>query len=250
MRFNSCVFLFVLVLLGCNSSNDSAMADGGGGQGGSMTRFAIQGNYMYVVSNSSIEVFSTLNNQFEKVHTEQIEWGLETIFARGEYLYLGAQSAMFIYSIADPEVPTFLFRYEHITSCDPVVVQGNRAYVTMSSGSACNLGANALEIIDITNPTNPTLIRNYQMTSPGGLAVDDNLVFVCEGSHGVTVLDISVETQPQEITTLTGLDAYDVILRNGIATITGKDGIFQYSYSSSGTPFTLVSKIPVTRVDL
>jgi hypothetical protein len=44
--------------------------------------------------------------------------------------------------------------------------------------------------------------------------------------------------------------AYDVIAREGLATITGEDGIFQFSYGETPDEITLLSKIPVLRADL
>ena len=124
-----------------------------------MARFAVSGNYLYLVDHSSVKVVSTAEGKFQQLHEEPISFGMETIFANGDYLYLGANDAMYIYSIATPSKPQFVFRYQHIVSCDPVVVQGDRAYVTMRSGSFCNRGTNALEIIDISDPYAPVLIR-------------------------------------------------------------------------------------------
>jgi hypothetical protein len=228
--------------------DSAASADNfsGTGQGGSMTRFAISGNYMYVVDNSSIKVFSIGEGKFAQVRDVAIAFGMETIFARGEYLYLGANDGMYIFSIADPESPSFVFRYAHIISCDPVVVQGNRAYVTLRSGSMCNRGANALEIIDITDPYHPTLIANYPMQSPHGLGVDGSLLFICEGEFGLKVFDIGNERDLELISHKEGFFAYDVIARQGLATVTGEDGIFQFSYNENGG-ISLMSKIPVIR---
>jgi hypothetical protein len=157
---------------------------------------------------------------------------------------------MYIYSIANPETPSFVFQYAHIVACDPVVVQGNRAYVTLRSGGIeCNRGTNALEVIDITNPHNPSLIANYPMQSPHGLGVDKSLLFLCEGAGGLKVFDIRNERDIKLITNVDDFFAYDVILQKGLATVTGEDGIFQFSYNESGG-ISLVSKIPVTRGEL
>jgi hypothetical protein len=241
--------LYAVVLVACSdytTSGDSNMT----GQGGSLTRFAINGDYLYIVDHNTIQVFNTQNNAFDKVNTVDVSSGLETIFAKGDYLYLGAQDAMFIYDISKPNLPAFIFRYSHITSCDPVVVQGNRAYVTLRSGTQCNLGVNALEIIDITQPYNPTLIANYPMTSPHGLGVEGNLLFICEGSSGLKVYDITNEQQIQLRKEVTDIDAYDVIPKDGLLTLTGEDGIFQYRYDKQTGEVNLISTIPVNRAEI
>jgi hypothetical protein len=246
------IFLYLAVLsmlVACESDSSLSSSEGGSGQGGSMTRFAIQGNRMYIADQSTIKVFDITNDNFSQLNEVNVGFGLETIFAKGEYLYLGANDAMYIFSITNPDSPSFIFRYSHIVSCDPVVVQGNRAYVTMRGGTRCNAGANALEIIDIDDPYNPKLIANYPMTSPYGLAVDNNILFICEGESGLKMYDITNELNIQLKHHLTDFFAYDIIARQGLATITGEDGIFQYGYSLNAN-LTLLSKIPVTRAEL
>ncbi len=240
--------LFCMAIAACDSdsTSDSSLT----GQGGSMTRFAINNNYLYVVDQQRINVFSIEENTFQKAGEISVGFGLETIFATSEYLYLGANDAMYIYSLAKPNAPEFIFRYSHIQSCDPVVVQGNRAYVTLRGGNACNQGSNALEIIDITNPYSPTLIHNYPMQSPYGLAVDNTLLFLCEGENGLKVFDISNENQIELTQHLKTFFAYDVIARNGLLIITGEDGIFQYQYDFPSSVLKFLGKIPVSRSDV
>jgi hypothetical protein len=254
MRFNklSLIVLSLVVTLSCQDSDTSgSFADSSStGQAGSMTRFAINGNYMYVVDNSAVKVFNITAGKFQQIREVSIGFGMETIFAKGDYLYLGANDAMYIYSIADAEHPTFVFRYAHIVSCDPVVVQGNRAYVTLRGGSFCNRGTNALEIIDISDPYDPKLIKNYPMESPYGLGIDNKLLFICEGEKGLKVFDITEEQNIRLAAHLTDFFAYDIIARQGTATITGEDGIFQYSYNYDASAVNLLSKIPVTRGEL
>ncbi len=247
MRF-SWVMWLLLFVVACESGDSSF--ESSTGQGGSMTRFAIQGNYLYVVDHTSIQTFQLKGNNFEKVNQTPVTTRLETIFPKGDYLYLGAADAMYIYSIANPASPEFIFRYAHIVSCDPVVVQGTTAYVTLRSGNTCNRGANALEIIDISNPNQPQLIANYPMTSPHGLGVDGTCLFLCEGAVGLKVFDVS---NPQNIVLtqeITDIYAYDVIPRNGLLTLTGEDGVFQYKYNCENHSLEMVSKIPVFRGEL
>lgn len=250
MPSNKIFSILFVVALAFSCSEDASLGDSGAGQGGSMTRFAISGNYLYLVDNSSVKVFSIVEDAFEQLEELPIGFGMETIFAKGDFLYLGANDAMYIYSIANRAKPSFVFRYQHIVSCDPVVVQGDRAYVTLRSGTWCNRGANALEIIDISDPYDPVLLMNYPMSSPHGLAIDDHRLFLCEGAHGLKVFDV---TNAQEIQLLEHRDdffAYDVIAREGVATITGEDGIFQFSYGETPDEMTLLSKIPVLRAGL
>lgn len=238
-------FLAALLLTACDKSESNDVSQTG--QGGSMTRFAINGDRLYVVDQSNITAFDISGTTFVELSKVPVQPGLETIFSNGDYLYLGARDGMYIFSIANRDAPEFVFRYAHIVSCDPVVVQGNRAYVTLRTGTSCNVGSNALEILDITNPNSPTLILNYTLTSPHGLAVDGNRLFICEGSFGMEMYDISNEKDMQLLTHIKDVFAYDVIARDGLLTMTGEDGIFQYRYSTDNTDLTEISKITVNR---
>jgi hypothetical protein len=250
MRNKFQLLLFVCTVLACSDDMSNAEVAGGSGQGGSMTRFAIQGNVMYLIDATTLRVFDIHDDQFSEVNSVTVGTGMETIFAKGEYLYMGAMDAMYIYRITNPKIPEFVFRYAHIVSCDPVVVQGNRAYVTLRTGNACNLGSNALEVLDISDPNNPTLIKNYPMNNPHGLAVDGSRLFICEGEHGFKYYDITNELDIRLAASRTDLFAFDVIAQNGLATVTGEDGIFQFKYADTDDQLKLISKIPVERVEL
>lgn len=244
-------FILIFGLVAACENGDSALGESSVGQGGSLTRFAIQNNYLYVADNSTIQVFGINGKEFEKLGDTEVSFGLETIFAKGEYLYLGASDAMYIYSILNPAKPEFIFRYSHIVACDPVIVQGTAAYVTLrSTGGTCRQGINALEVINITDPYNPVLIANYPMRSPGGLGISGGCLFVCEGDFGFSMLDVSNPLSISVVKEIKDVKAYDVIVRQGMLTLTGEDGIFQYTYDCAKKDIQLVSKIPVQRGEL
>ena len=250
MRITKTIALLIsIALLACDSGSGLETA-GATGQGGSMTRFAIYNEYLYVVDQSMLNIFNIRDKTFENVGVMQVGSGLETIFALDGRLYFGAMDGMYIFSLSQPTEPSFLFKYSHIYSCDPVFVQDSRAFVTLSNGSGCNRGLNALEIIDINDPTAPVLIQNYPMLSPRGLSIDDNLLFLCEGDNGFKVYNVSDEGNIQLLTHLTSFKAYDVIARNGVVIITGEDGIFQYRYDTATGALELMSSIPVHRSEV
>lgn len=248
MRYNKFILSLILIVLAAACSEESSSSADTTGQGGSMTRFAFSGEYLYILDRQNIQVYTTDNlGGFSKINDVSVGFGLETIFAKGEYLYLGALDAMYIYSIAQPSNPAFVFRYSHIVSCDPVVVQGNRAYVTLRSGNACNRGANALEIIDISDPYSPVLVANYPMESPHGLGVFGSYLFLCEGEAGLKVFDISNERSIQLVKHVKTFFAWDVIVKSDLITVTGEDGIFQFEYPVAGDVIREVSRINVER---
>ncbi|MGB0524464.1 MAG: LVIVD repeat-containing protein [Flammeovirgaceae bacterium] len=232
------------------SSNSSApkAAPPTTGVGGSMARFTIVNDYLYTVDHSNLRVFDLDQpTQPNNVSNPLIDnWGIETIFPYNGKLFIGSQNGMHIYDLQSPESPTHLSEFEHVTSCDPVVVQGDYAFVTLRGGSNCGGFSNQLDIIDISNPSNPTLYKTYQMQSPFGLGIDGNKLFICEGTHGLKYFDITDLDALSLEQHFTGVDAYDVIPNNDVLIMTGQDGLMQFDYSSANT-LTLISTIPVVQ---
>jgi hypothetical protein len=226
---------------------DSPSSSGGGtsGTAGSMARFAIVGNVLYTVTTQTLNLFDIADAQNPVPRgVKSIGFNIETIYPYKNYLFLGSQSGMQIFDNSNPLLPTWVSTYSHIMSCDPVVVQGQYAYVTLRTASACMRGVNQLEIIDIADPKSPKLVNIINMINPHGLGIDGDKLFVCEGASGLKVFDISTPTSPLLQLTLNSVDSYDVIPNSNVLIVTGKGGIFQYDYSKKGE-LSLLSKITV-----
>ena len=229
----------VFLVFACESNEQSLNAAslgsvGSGGQGGSLARFTITGNHLYTVTSSNLTAYD-ISNPTDPQKKSDIEIGaaIETIFPYENMLFIGSQTGMLIYDNTNPESPQFVSRYDHIMSCDPVVVQGDYAYVTLRDGTDCRFGSNLLDVIDISNPANPVLLNSYFMLNPHGLGVDGNNLFVCEGTHGIKVFELNDPTAPQESRFIEDFHTFDVIPNNGVLIITGEDGIFQYRYDQN-----------------
>jgi len=217
------------------------------GQAGSLARFAIQGDNLYIVDQTNLRTFSLATpTEPKQIHTTNIGFGIETIFPYQNKFFIGASDAMYIYDFSNPEAPIQLSRYQHITACDPVVAQGNYAYVTLrNSQITCTRSENVLEVVDISNPSNPQMIKRFSMINPHGLGVDGTDLFVTEGSNGLKRFDITDPTNPVEKEFLRNTASFDVIPRNKTLIAVGSDGLYQYDYSQS--PMQLLSKIPVVK---
>jgi len=242
--------IYLLFLIAVIYSCEQAYTDSGisadasgGGKGGSMARFAVSGDHLYTVTENDLKLFD-ISEPGSPQYTDSINigFGIETIFPRGEDLFIGSQAGMYIYDITDPENPVKLSRYEHVYSCDPVVVQGNYAYVTLNSGNTwCGHSNNMLQIIDISDLTSPRFLKDYPMTGPRGLGVDGNLLFICD--DGLKVYDISDIYNIDLLDHFSGINAYDVIPYDDLLIMTGSDGLYQYSYLNNS--LSLLSTIPV-----
>lgn len=216
-------------------------SDGGGandtGESGSMARFVVDGQTLYAVDYSKLNVFDVSAPESPgKQGTVDLGWGIETIFPYQNKLFIGAMDGMYIMDNADKLNPELLSKYEHTTSCDPVVVQGNYAYVTLRNGTECAGYTNQLDIVNISDPTNPTLAKTYQMLNPHGLAINGECLFICEGTHGLKAFNVD-QQNPTSITQTKfheGIDAFDVISLPNILMMVGKDGFYQYDYNCGG----------------
>jgi len=138
---------------------------------------------------------------------------------------------MLIYKIANDGTPTYLSAFEHWTGCDPVVVSDDKAYVTLSSG--CGLLRNELQVVDVSDLSNPELIKSYDFDHPLGLGVVDSTLFLCDDYAGLKIFNIanSETIKDNMIKHYSGINAYDVIPWNNLLIMVGSDGIFQYNYT-------------------
>jgi hypothetical protein len=268
MKRYTLIYLFPLLALlgGCESftistsssseyaSSSSAMADGGAsGQGGSMARFALAGDYLYIVGSSSLKTFDVSNAE-EPEHLQgkdqYMDFGIETIFPMDTLLFLGSQTGMYIYNITRPDFPQQLSYVSHITACDPVVAAGSYAYVTLNSENpVCGRGVNELRVYDLSDIRYPLLVHTEPaFKHPKGLGIDGNKLFICD--DGLKVYDVTNPVKPVRIDDITdipevnGAESYDVIPLNGLLLLVGANGLYQFDYSGSKLSF--VSKIEVS----
>lgn len=259
----------VPVILQSCSKEDSGDYNNNGesGTGGSMARFTVCGDYIYTVDNQSLKI-TWIKDPANPVEINQhylsdFSGDIETIFPYDNKLFIGSQSAMYIYDLsANPRNPKLLSKTTHFRSCDPVVAYGDRAYVTLNNASVnCGGRGDFLLIYDISPIMNPTpdtyyyqpmllpggTYEYYGNIHPAGLGVDGpaGKLFVCT-NIGVEVYDINEEdpmkplTYVSDLTDIDGvgiIDAYDVIPLGGLLIVIGDDGLFQFDYTKEKIEF-------------
>lgn len=227
-------------------------SDAAVGVGGSMARFTINGDYLYTVDNSDLHVFNIANlTNPQQSGVQNVGWAnIETIFPYENNLFIGSNSGMFIYSLANPEEPTQLSFFEHAQACDPVYVDGDRAYVTLRGGTPCQNFTNQLEVIDISNLTAPQLVATHDMVQPHGLSKKGEMLYICDGAAGIKVFDASndFEIGDRLLAQDASITTYDVIASpfRDVALVIGKDGFYQYDISDPAN-MQKISEIPVQR---
>jgi hypothetical protein len=146
---------------------------------------------------------------------------------------------MYIFDNSVTTAPEQLSVFRHATACDPVFVDGNIAYVTLRNGTECETFTNQLDVVDVTNLTDPVLIKSFSMHNPPGLSKLNNALYICENKQGVKIFDA---TDPatmgnEQIGKMTGFQAYDIItLQGGLAIVIGEDGLYQYDITNPEAP--------------
>lgn len=227
-----------------NSNNSSSQK----GIGGSMSRFALVNNYLYTVGYTDLNVFDISIAQRpsfnDKVNIGS--WNIETIFPFKNKLFIGSQNGMYIYNISNPGQPITDGQFGHVRSCDPVIADDSFAYVTLRSGTACQGFNNQLDILQLNNFTNPSLVKSYNLTNPHGLSKDGNLLFICDGADGLKIYNAVDVNKIKLIKHFTGIETYDVIANGNIALVVAKDGLYQYDYSNINN-IHLLSKINIAQ---
>ncbi len=220
-----------LLAAGDGGSNWSA----GAGTAGSMARFMLNDGYLYLIAHpwmlKTIDVEKA--EKMNVVDSIEVPRNMETLFLLEKNMFVGTTTGMLIYDVTDATKPKQISSYDHITACDPVVADGEYAYVTLRTGTRCANGQNLLEVIDISSITNPYLLKSYPMFNPHGLGTDGDLLFICDGSAGLKIFDKSdpLDIINNKLAHYPDFYAFDVIPMDGILMLIGEKGIYQYNYS-------------------
>ncbi len=232
-NINYYILVVIILLSSCSAdsflpSSSSSEISGGSSQGGSTAKFAIKENFLYVVDAEHLSTFD-ISNENESVLLERsnVGWGIETIFPFGDLLFLGTQSGVSIFDISDAASPVFISNYEHIVSCDPVVTDGEFAYLTLRTGTNCGRPINELQILDLSDITNPIFINSFPMTNPKGLAIHNNILYVCD--DGIRVFDVSNKYDIMELAYIPDIPANDVIFYRNQLLVTADNGFYQFN---------------------
>ena len=227
------LLLFVLILTSCEGDTSAVANDaaGGDGQGGSLARFALVGDYLYTVDDQALNIFDITDpDKPVKTGDKYIGFDIETLYALDEYLFMGSRLGMFIYDISDPKFPLKLSEVQHVRSCDPVVSSGDYTYVTLHTNAVCLGTINELQIYDTKNPREPVLLTTVEMDRPIGLGLYENYLLVTDAGT-VRIFDV---TNPAEPDLLGGIeiDAFDVIIRDNHLLVIGASELRQYELNA------------------
>lgn len=217
------------------NSGGSQETSAGSGKAGSTARFNVMNDKLYTITGGGIAVFDIASPEDPtRSGFSAVAEDIETLFNNGENLFVGAQSAMYVYSVAKPNHPVPIGIHRHARSCDPVVTQGEFAYVTLRSDNQnCAGVANVLKVIDIQVPARPRELYDVRLSEPYGLGIADTRLFVCDGREGLVEFYLSSFGRPKELSRVQDEFCHDVIPLEKTLITTGTSGISQYDIQES-----------------
>lgn len=205
------------------------------GVGGSMARFGLYKDFLYIVNNNNLHTFKlNSSSQVTLLNSSYVSWNVETIFITDNHLFLGTQNGLVVESLDVPEKPVQIGSFSHMTACDPVVIKGDLAFVTLKGGTTCRGGnLNQMDVVQMSNGyTKFALLKTYPMFGPQGLGIDGDLLFLCDGDAGLKIFNIADPLAMTSVATFPSINAYDVIPMNKYLFMIGEKGFMLYDYNN------------------
>lgn len=237
--------LALIVVSACSegTSENSGVVSAPGqvqtGIAGSTARMVIDDNYLYAISGNTIQLFD-ISEPATPLPWNQvvIDWDIQTLFAYENYLLVGAADGIHILDNTDRASPQYVGDFQHAVTRDPVVAQNNVAYATLrrDDSQAGNGIVNQLNVIDINDVTNPVLVQTQELEGPSGLAVKNDRLYVCDGTAGLKIFDITDRLSPNVNQILANLQCNDVIATDDTLHVIGPDAYSQYNTSLAPRP--------------
>ncbi|MEO6916781.1 MAG: hypothetical protein ABI151_15070 [Chitinophagaceae bacterium] len=241
MKRTSVLLLFICVcFLQCTKNLDSSGIGNYAGEGGSLARFAISGNYLYTVDDQTLTVYDiTAPGNPVLKNRVSIGFSIETIYPFKENLFIGSSTVIYIYSIADPLNPKKLsegISPEVIRRCDPVVAKDTVAFATLRTSGPCGGAQSSLVVFNIKDISHPIQKASINIPEPYGLGYSNDALYVCDIT-GLYVFDISDPYRPVQVKLLKDAGSYiDVIAYQGVLICWVKEGIVLYDISNNKAP--------------
>ncbi len=240
------LIVIICLLSGASCTKDSNTSSfSTAGTGGSLARFAIAGNYLYIVDKSDLKIFSIADasNPILK-NTTYVGFNIETICPFKDKLFIGSTSVVHIFSIDNPERPVKLstaISPQVLRRCDPVVAKDSVAYATLRTSGECGGTQSILAVYNIKNITQPVQVNTYPVNEPYGLGYSGSALYVCDKSK-LLVFDIRNGYNPVLVKSASDGVYIDVIPYNNVLICWVSDGMILYNITNRLDP-KLITKI-------
>ena len=179
--------------------------------GGSLTAFAVNGEYAYGGIGPRMKVLDTSDPEHPRIvgETGVLPVMLADLVVSGQYVYVAMRDdGIRVFDVADPTAPVEVGSFSQTDlKIRALAIEGDYLYLTHDAG---------LSILDISDPPVPVLLSTIPLPAPDGgreLVVEDQIVYVAAYSGGIRILDASDPSAPVEVGSLqTAAPAQDLAL--------------------------------------
>lgn len=213
----------------------------------------LAGNFLYVSENNNattVQIIDVSNVVAPRiVATINTGQSGRSITISGRYLYIAATSKVFTYDISNPLNPQQLGQVTlaNTSGLFGSALQGPYLYLAEGTSTAATAG---FQIVDISNPTTPTLLSSYPISNAGrSIAVQGRYAYVGENvaATGIQVIDVSNPISPTLVSTfatnaaLGGSFASEMVLAGNYLYVHGASGANNVQIIGTSNPAALVS---------
>lgn len=236
MKFITILLFVAICFISCHQDSDGGTVQNSGTDGiaGSLASFITIDDRLYIIDDNTLQVFDiSTPDKLELKNTTRLGNGVETIFPYKNHLFFGTTRGMLIYDNSEKDNPKYVSKYEHVQSCDPVFVKDNYAYVTLRrdnfdlSRSRCFRGVSQLDVVDVSNYLNPTVVKTIPMANPIGLSAVDNSLFVCDSKEDLHRFDITDPTKT-ELKEKYDIPGHDLIIADDLMMVISRKKLSQF----------------------
>jgi hypothetical protein len=235
-------FLFSGLLFFYACTSEEIDRSTGNTKSGSYATMLTISNYLYVVNKTQITTFDISNATGPvELSKQEVGFDIESLYHHMGLLLIGSANNMYIYRIGTNGIPVRESTTEYnqafgneVCTSDPIVVRDNFAYVTLSSTVEVCRGftrINQLRVYDIQDFKAPKLLTTINMTSPKGLGIGKNHLFVCDQQDGLVVYKLDDPAKPVKVNNFNGFEGFDLIVNGQLLVVVAKDQLLQYDIS-------------------
>lgn len=166
---------------------------------------SVSGNYLYATTSGGQIRILNISTPSTPVSVNSLPVpGAYQVFASGNYVYATGTNAVYILNAATPSVPAAVIGTIVNGSGGALLENPESVFVTGGYAYVASYGSNALEIIDLTTPTNP-IHKSSLVSGTGGallngcssIFVSGNLAYVASfKSKSLQIIDVSTPSAP------------------------------------------------------
>ena len=167
----------------------------------------VRGNYLYATGNDGIQVIDVQTPQNPVLISRfALTDHPNELVSANSYLYFTAlaennDQVLRVYSLANPALPapTGVYTLTSGTSAWSLAVEGGRAHLGEHPGAP----PNGIRILNVADPAHPVAIGFWASEGePNDIASSGNLVYLADGSGGLSILNVQNPTLPTRVGTI------------------------------------------------